>query len=134
KLDDVLWTGDQVVVLDWNAIGSGEIGQRNDLYQFGVFWHQLLLGSVPPRDGQSLSQHRWWDSLTYGTQQVLNQALHPQLEARFQSAQHLLDTLSEQYRRLTTPLVELIHQGDLLYQQGTAYLKSDKREEREVAA
>ena len=133
KLDDVLWTGEQVVVLDWNAIGSGEIGQRNDLYQFGVFWHQLLLGSVPPRDGQSLSQHRWWDSLTYGTQQVLSQALHPQLEARFQSAQHLQDILSEQYTRLTTPLMELIRQGDSLYQQGNASSKSEKKEEKERA-
>lgn len=133
KLDDVLWTGEQVVVLDWNAIGSGEIGQRNDLYQFGVFWHQLLLGSVPPRDGQSLSQHRWWDSLTYGTQQVLNQALHPQLEARFQSAQHLQDILSEQYTRLTTPLMELIRQGDSLYQEGDACSKSEKKEEKERA-
>lgn len=110
KLDDVLWLADEqkVIVLDWNAVGSGEIGQRNDLYQFGVFWHQLLLGTVPPRGGQSLSGHSHWSDLTYGTQQILVQALHPQPDIRFKKAQSLLWAVQEQQKRLHLPLEQLV--------------------------
>jgi len=104
KLDDIIWddktdpNDPRLIVLDWNVTAvDREIGQRRDLYQFGQFWHRLLLGTPPPSDQDravvKLEDHPYWSTLTYGTQQVLSRALNRVAEQRYQMAENLVKDL-----------------------------------------
>lgn len=110
KLEDIHWdsVNQKITVLDWNVVGTGEIAQKNDLYQFGEFWYRLMMGTLPPGPGQSLEGRKGWDRLTYGTKKILTRALHPSRNARFQSAEELKDALTRlaKFLNLSTPELE----------------------------
>lgn len=104
KLEDIIWDDEsepgrpRLVVLDWNVTAvDQEAGRQRDLYQFGLFWHQLLLGTpaTSPQDRAvvALEQHPHWDGLTYGTQRFLARTLSEVPAQRYLSAGEVEDDL-----------------------------------------
>lgn len=103
KLDDLRWEGSedsQLVVLDWNVVG-GPDAQPMDLFRFGLLWHQLMLGGEPPFEKREtgwqvtarLHRQPGWERLSFGTQQILRGALHPDPAQRYPDAAALESAL-----------------------------------------
>jgi serine/threonine protein kinase len=119
KIDDLMWDDKRnppLVVLDWNLVPEAdESGKLRDLYQFGEFWYELLIGE-PPTLGQDRSvieidAPEQWRKLTWGTQQILRRALQRAPAQRYHHAEELLQDLREQQRLLRESPEVLLKEG-----------------------
>ena len=92
-----------LMVLDWNVTGRADSEHvAFDLFHFGVLWHRLLLGTEPRfrlgewRLEEPLHRHPYWQTLSAGTQQIVNRLFHPQPERRYREARSLLQDITAQ--------------------------------------
>jgi len=131
KLSDLRWLSDntnpnrgQLTVLDWNVVSEGDVGRPLDLFRFGIFWYELLLGTKPQfrkpeQQGGSvqdsewrlfgrLEQHPAWGSLSVGTQGILAKLLHPIPEHRYRDADSLRRDVQAQLALWQREIPELL--------------------------
>jgi len=99
-----------LMVLDWNVTGRADSEHvAFDLFHFGVLWHRLLLGTEPRfrlgewRLEEPLHRHPYWQTLSAGTQQIVNRLFYPQPERRYRQARSLLEDITAQAKLWQQP-------------------------------
>lgn len=107
KIDDIYWrNGDAgpLIVLDWNVVGRGSAGRADDFLRLGSFWYEFLIGETPIYADMGSKRvvrpdaRAGWQTLSRGTQSILERLLHPAPQKQYQSAAELKKDLQEQLK------------------------------------
>lgn len=152
KFTDLYWlagsgaSGGQLTVLDWNVFEEGSLGRELDLFRFGIFFFQMLLGAEPAFRVSKEEGEEWhlvgrlrdqpgWGDLSLGTQTILRKVLHPRRESRYRAAQDLKSDLNRAWQLWNMKTADLVnaaretHGADVSYRFTAAWLARRKKDQ-----
>lgn len=106
KIDEVLWDGTSICVVDWNLTRQGVEEQLKDLRRFGaLLFHlfterPLILTSDLQVKGELGDGVPRWSQLSEGTRLIISRALHREPKKCYRSAKELREDLEWQRENL----------------------------------
>lgn len=122
KLDNLFWDasrpdGNPLRIIDWNVVSDVQTrGVNGDWARFGARLYEMLTGQYLgiSRDGDvegAVERAARWPLLPYGLRSIINRALNPQSNLRYQSDSEVLADLDREIDIRTQPLDEILRRG-----------------------
>jgi len=96
RLSDLMQTGSMSSTPHYSAPEISDdpekIGPRADLFSVGVIFYELLTGTKPEKDYQSVTEFAMIDT---GFDDIIQKAIHPDVEQRYESANEFAEALQK---------------------------------------